>query len=239
MEITLSNLSVSYGKKDNKIQVLKDVNTTFLDQKFNVVLGPSGSGKTTLLKAIIGIIDYEGEIMFNNISSRELTLAEKNLSYVSQDIVLYPHMTIFENIAFPLKSIKASRDEILERVYDIAKKLEISDCLSRKPKHLSGGQQQKVAFARALVKRPNVCLFDEPFSNLDIPTRREARHYLKTLLKELGITVIYVTHDLEEAMSLADRIIIIKDENIEFDGNPEELLESHNELLDYLNENIH
>lgn len=239
MEIVISNVSVSYGKKDNRVPVLEGINVLLLNKKFNVILGPSGCGKTTLLKAVMGIIDYDGEILFDGISSKELTLAEKNLSYISQDIVLYPHMTIFDNIAFPLKSIKASRDEIIERVYDIAAKLELTDCLSRKPKHLSGGQQQKVAFARALVKKPNICLFDEPFSNLDIPTRTEARHFLKKLLNEMGITVIYVTHDLEEAMSLADKIIILKDKGVEFDGSSEELLESNNELLDYLHEDIH
>ena len=238
MEIAISNVSISYGKKDNKVLVLNKINALLLDQKFNVILGPSGCGKTSLLKAIMGIIDYDGDILFNNVSSKELTLAEKNLSYVSQDIVLYPHMTIFDNIAFPLKTIRASRSEILQRVYEIAEKFDITDCLSRKPKHLSIGQQQKVAIARALVKKPNICLFDEPFSNLDAPTRSEARHFLKEALKETGVTVIYVTHDLEEAMSLSDKIIILKDKNIEFDGTAEELLQSNNELMDYLNENI-
>ena len=238
MEVIISHFSASYGRKGNKIKVLENINTSFADQSFNVILGPSGCGKTTLLKAIMGVIEYEGEISFNDVPSGNLTIAEKNVSYVSQDIVLYPFMTIFDNIAFPLKAVKASRDEILERVYNIAEKLELTDCLSRKPRHLSIGQQQRVALARALVKRPSICLFDEPFSNLDSITRSESRRFLKNLLKEIGVTVIYVTHDLEEALSIADKIIIIKDKHVEFEGTSEELLLSSNELLDYLNETI-
>ena len=238
MEVIISHFSASYGRKGNKIKVLENINTSFADQSFNVILGPSGCGKTTLLKAIMGVIEYEGEISFNDVPSGNLTIAEKNVSYVSQDIVLYPFMTIFDNIAFPLKAVKASRDEILERVYNIAEKLELTDCLSRKSRHLSIGQQQRVALARALVKRPSICLFDEPFSNLDSITRSESRRFLKNLLKEIGVTVIYVTHDLEEALSIADKIIIIKDKHVEFEGTSEELLLSSNELLDYLNETI-
>ena len=238
MEIVVSNLSVSYEKKRQDSNVLDGFNATFFDKKFNVILGSSGCGKTTLLKTILGIMDFEGEITFNGVPSRELTIAEKNLSYISQQTILYPHMTIFDNIAFPLKVIKASRDEIIERVMELADLFDIKDCLSRKPKHLSFGQQQKVALARALVKRPNACLFDEPFSNLDAQTRQEATHYLKKVLKDMGVTVIYVTHDLKEAMSMSDSIIIIKDKKVEFSGSPDELLESDNELLDYLDEDI-
>ena len=238
MEIVVSNLSVTYEKKHQDNKVLDGFSATFFDKKFNVVLGSSGCGKTTLLKVLLGMMDYEGEITYNGIPSQQLTIAEKNISYIAQEMILYPHMTIFDNIAFPLKVIKASREEIIERVMELSKLFDIEDCLSRKPKHLSFGQQQKVALARALVKRPNACLFDEPFSNLDTQTRSELTRYLKKMLKDMGVTVIYVTHDLKEAVALSDSIIVIKDKKAEFNGAPDELLESNNELLDYLDEDF-
>ena len=161
--IKIENLSVTFeNKKKSKVVALDNLSLDIKDNSLNVILGYSGSGKTTLLRAIAGLIDYDGKIYFDGVDALSLTVQERNVSMVTQNYVLYRSMTIFENIAFPLKIAGASKDEIIKRVNDVAIKLDIEHCLSRKPKHLSGGQQQRACLARALVKKPNIYIFDEP-----------------------------------------------------------------------------
>lgn len=234
-KIIFKDLKVKYKNKDKtEIIVLDGFNCELEDSSFNVVIGFSGCGKTTLLRAVAGLIDYEGEIYFDNTEISKLTTQERNVSFVSQEYVLYPHLTIFDNIAMPLLIARAPREEIIDRVKEIANYLGISHCLTRKPKHLSGGQQQKVALARAIIKRPQLYLFDEPLSNFDAQARSEARLMIKKAVKDYHMTAIYVTHDLQEAMSLADKIIVINDGKVEISGTPEEVYESNNKIVKQL-----
>jgi ABC-type sugar transport system ATPase subunit len=181
--VILDHVSLHYPeKKKAPFPALLDLTLTFSDGGFHVILGPSGSGKTSLLKCLLSEVDYEGDIAFNDIDINRLSLPERNLSYVSQNYVLYPHLTVFDNIAFPLKLMGVPREEIIARVEALAKPLDLSFLLGRRIKQLSGGQQQRVALARALIKGPSLLLFDEPLSNLDEPERLGARSLLKKIL---------------------------------------------------------
>lgn len=188
-----------------------------------MIMGASGCGKTTLLKAIAGILHCDGTILVNQDDITRVPTEKRNMAFVSQEYILYQQMTIFDNIAFPLKVMGATKQEIRARVSDIAERLEITHCLSRRPKHLSGGQQQRVAIARALVRNPEICLFDEPFSNLDIAMREKARVLIRKLMKESGCTALYVTHDLNEGMLLADRMYVIDKGIVHLSGTPMEV----------------
>lgn len=230
-EITIEKLAIGYIEKKFENVVLENFSATFDNGKFNVILGESGCGKTTLLKTIIGFYDYEGTIYFDGADVKNIKVQDRNLAYVDQKYALYPHLTVFDNIAFPLKLMHAGRDEIIERVTSLAKRLGIEATLTRKPKVLSGGQLQRVAIARALIKRPNLLLLDEPLSNLDPVVAADIRKLLKELAIELGITVIYVTHSFENALSVGDKIFIIRDGKAKFAGTPEELLESKDKLV--------
>lgn len=231
-QIVVENLTVNYVNNfKNEITALKEMNVVFESGKFHVVLGASGSGKTTLIQTIIGLLPYYGDIYFDSINAAKLKINQRDLSYVSQDYILYPNKNIFENIAFPLRLKGCSREEIIERVTDIAKFYGLEHCLFRKPKHLSGGQKQKVAMARALVKNSSLYLFDEPFSNIDPLARGEEERYLKKYLSEHRATIIYATHDLKEAINLADYIYIIDNGKMAFKGTPEELLSSSLDIV--------
>ena len=236
--IDIKNLYVKYIYKRETIEVIKGLNAYFEDGTINVICGYSGSGKTTLLKTIIGFNDYDGEILIDNIDSRSLTIGEKNLAFVSQNYALYPHLTIFDNIANPLKLSKAPREEIIKRVYEVSEILKIKDLLTRKPRHLSGGQQQRVAIAKALIKRPRVYLFDEPLSNLDYSNRLALRQMIKNVVRLYNSTAIYVTHDFNEAMSIADKIFILNDGKIEIEGKPIDIYNSKNEIVESLKQEI-
>lgn len=232
-KIVIKDLIVDYPgpkKKDPPILVINKLNATFEDGSFNVIIGKSGCGKTTLLKTIIGLLPYDGDIDVDGNDFDLYTIPERNLAYVSQDFALYPHLTIFDNIAFPLKLNGAAREEIIETVSKIAAELNLTHCLTRKPRHLSGGQQQRVALARAMVKSPSIYMFDEPLSNVDPSLRAEERQYIKSTIKKYGATAIYVTHDLQEAWSLADKIFVMDEGRIVLEGTPEELLDSSNPL---------
>ena len=232
--LTIKNLKVSYKNKDSTVTAIDNFNLEIRDGSFNVIVGYSGCGKTTLLRTIVGFMDYEGEIYFDNLEISNLSTQERNIAYVSQQYVLYPHMTIFDNIASPLKIAKAPREEIIARVKEIANFLGIEHCLTRKPKQLSGGQQQKVALARAIIKRPELYLFDEPLSNFDAQGRSEARRMIKSVVKDYNMTAIYVTHDFDEALNLADNIVVMHQGKVVISGTPEELLESKNKIVQEL-----
>lgn len=225
-KISIEHLNFSYKKHKSKITVFDDFNTTFLSNKINVILGESGCGKTTLLKCISGLNDYEGTIKFDGVDASTLLVQERNIGYINQSFAMYPHMTLFDSIAYPLKLSQVGLREIRERVYEIAAEFDIADLLSRKPKQVSIGQLQRACLARALIKNPSICLFDEPLSNLDATNRTSFRHYLRHFLSTHITTVVYVTHNLEEATSLADNIYVLKDGKIAFEGSPMDLINS-------------
>lgn len=232
-KIECKNITVMYlnKKKKEAIKALDDFSATFESEKFSLIIGQSGCGKTTLLRTIAGLEKYLGEVTYNDLDSKAIEIQKKELSYVSQNYVLYPHLTIFDNIAYPLKSMHISREEIIERVNAIAEKFELTHCLSRRPKQLSGGQQQRVAIARALIKNPQVCLFDEPFSNLDPETRLEERKFIKKALSNILCTVIFVTHNIEDAFSLADSIYVMQDGKLIEKNTPQNIIKSTNKYV--------
>ena len=230
-EVKIENLKIGYLNKKTEIIVLNNFSATFENKKFSVILGESGCGKTTLLKTIIGFFNYEGKIFFDGVNIENTKVQDRDVAYVSQSYALYPHLTVFDNIAFPLKLLHAERLEIIERVTEMAKRLGIEDTLTRKPKVLSGGQLQRVAIARALIKKPSLLLLDEPLSNLDAISAAEIRRLLKSLVKEFGLTVIYVTHSVENAVALADKIFIIRDGEIKFSGDSNKLLKTKDPIV--------
>ena len=231
--ITFKNVTYRYiNKKNEEVVATDNISVTFKDDSFNVILGASGSGKTTLLRLISGLVDaYEGEILLNDTNIEKYSTGERRLAYIDQNYVLYPHMTIFDNIAFPLKNVGASRDEIIKRVTAIAEELDLKACLFRKPKYLSYGQRQRAALGRAIIKHANLYLFDEPFSNVDPQKRYEERIFIKKLMTKYHATVIYVTHDIQEALALADTIFIMDNGKIVMEGDPKTIFESDNELI--------
>ena len=231
-QIELKDVYVEYSSRSGgKVAALNGFSAQFLNGKINVIVGSSGCGKTTLLRAVGGLVDYKGSILVGNEQVREMSPRDKNFAYVSQEYVLYPHMTIFENIAFPLKMLGAGREEIIGRVNEIAEKFDITACLSRKPRHISGGQQQRVALARALVKRPSVILMDEPLSNLDAGARMTARLFIKKNLTGINCTTLYVTHDITEAMALADKLFVMEGGRLQTSGTPTEVYNSQDTVV--------
>jgi ABC-type sugar transport system ATPase subunit len=207
VEIKLEKVTKIFGKS---VYAVKDLSLLIRDKEFVVLLGPSGCGKTTTLYMIAGIYKpTKGNIYFDGRIVNDVDPKDRNVGMVFQSYALYPHMSVYDNIAFPLKIKKMPANEIRKRVLEVAEMLRIKELLDRKPSQLSGGQQQRVALARAIVKEPSVFLMDEPLSNLDAKIRVEIRAELKNLQKRLGITTVYVTHDQGEAMSLADRIAVM------------------------------
>ena len=198
-----------------------------------VVAGVSGSGKTTLLKSILGLMEYmEGDLLIGGVSISQFNVKQANISYIPQEATLYPHLTVYENIAFPLRLMHTPQEEVDRRVKEAAQALGVQWLLTRKPRQLSGGQQQRIAIARALIKKPQMILFDEPFSNLEPALRGEMRALVKKLHQEYGTTMLFVTHDLSEAFFLADRILVLEEGQVADLGTPEELRNDyHSELL--------
>ena len=231
-ELVIENLIVTYDlPKKQKVQALKGINAVFKDGEFNVIIGKSGCGKSTLLKALLGLVYFEGDAFLDGVDLYDYSIGERNFSYVSQDIVLQPHVTVFDNIAYPLKIRGMEKALIVQKVNELAKELDIVDCLSRKPKQISLGQAQRVAVARALVKNANFYLFDEPFSNLDQKNRSYSKKLLLDLIKKTKSSVIYVTHSIEEATSLADKVFVMDDGVFAFSGTPDELITSKDERI--------
>ncbi|MBR4377892.1 MAG: ABC transporter ATP-binding protein [Bacilli bacterium] len=224
-EIVVNNISVTYQlDKKRTVNAIKNCSAIFKDGEFNVVIGPSGCGKTTLLKALLGLIPFEGDVTLDGVDIYDYSTGERNFAYVSQDIVLQPHVTVFDNIAYPLKIRGMDKKTIVEKVNEIAADLNISECLSRKPKQISLGQAQRVAIARALIKNANFYFFDEPFSNLDQANRDNGRALLIKTIQKYHASVIYVTHSINEATSIADKIFVMSDGAMVFSGTPEEVL---------------
>lgn len=206
------------------VEAVKDFNLEIADKEFVVFVGPSGCGKTTVLRMIAGLEDpSEGEILIDGVSVQHLPPKDRNISMVFQSYALFPHLTVYENIAFGLRARRTPRAEIEEKVQKAAKTLSISHLLDRKPKQLSGGERQRVAMGRAIVRNPNVFLMDEPLANLDALLRVEMRAELSLLHSELQNTFIFVTHDQTEAMTLADRIVVMKSGVIQQVGTPKEI----------------
>ena len=191
-------------------------------------------GKSSILNAISGSIIYDGEIFINDKDIQTISIQKRNISYVNQDIVLYPHFTVYDNIAYPLRLLKLPREEIDIRVRELAIELEIDFLLTRKPKFLSIGQQQRVAIARAFAKRPDIILMDEPLSNLDKETSSEIRLYIMSLLKKYKTTCIYVSHNISDALSLADHIFLLNEGKLVGEFTPSEFLKSDNKIAESL-----
>ena len=227
-EVKISKLNVIYKDKNGDTTVFKDFDVTFYDGKTNVIVGDSGAGKTTLLRCIIGLLPYEGDIYFDGTNLKPFTIQERNVSYVSQNFSLYPNLSALNNIAMPLKNLRISGDEIRNRVYDVAELLGIKECLSRKPHQLSLGQCQRIAIARALIKRPNVIIFDEPFSSLDQKTASQLIKDLKEIFTKTNLTAIVVSHNAQQSLALADYIFVIKDGKLIESGEPQAVYNSSN-----------
>lgn len=213
-KIRLENITKRYSNKEDAI--LENINLEIKRGEFFVLVGPSGSGKTTLLRMIAGLEDISmGSIYIDDQRINDLKVQDRNLSMVFQNYALYPHMTVKDNILFGLESRKTDKEHQDKRLREVSQMLGIEKLLKRKPKQLSGGQQQRVALARAAVSRMPVCLMDEPLSNLDMQLRTHMRREIKKLQQDLKLTMIYVTHDQTEAMTMGDRICVINEGKIQ------------------------
>ncbi|MCY7307041.1 MAG: sn-glycerol-3-phosphate ABC transporter ATP-binding protein UgpC [Rhodoferax sp.] len=222
--IQLKNVIKRYGVGKTANQVIHGVNAEIRDGEFVVIVGPSGCGKSTLLRMVAGLEEIsEGEILISNRVVNDLEPSERDIAMVFQNYALYPHMSVFDNMAYGLKIAKLPQAEIKARVDAAAKILELGPFLARKPRELSGGQRQRVAMGRAIVRKPQVFLFDEPLSNLDAKLRAQTRLEIQKLHRELGITSLFVTHDQVEAMTLAQRMIVMHAGVMEQFGTPEEV----------------
>lgn len=220
--VNFSNLEKSYGDTP----VVKKINLDIKHGEFIVLLGPSGCGKSTTLRMLAGLEGISGgEIYIGDELVNDLHPIERNIAMVFQSYALYPHMTVEQNIGFSLENLKVAKSERIKLVSDVANMLELTPLLKRKPKELSGGQRQRVAMGRAMVRSPEVFLFDEPLSNLDAKLRGQMRKEIKDMHRKVKTTVIYVTHDQVEAMTLADRIVILNQGEIEQVGTPKQIFD--------------
>ena len=210
MQVTLKKVSKRFANAE--VDAVNQVDLEIVNKEFLVILGPSGSGKSSLLRLIAGLEEVSGgEVYFGNELMNDVSPRERDISMVFQNFALFPNMTVYDNIAFPIRASGKDSENLDSEVKRIASMLQIEGLLDRKPGALSGGEQQRVSLGRAIIKKPKVFLMDEPLSNLDASLRSELRAEIKKLHKELGITFIYVTHDQTEAMTMADRIALIKD----------------------------
>ncbi|MDD4095513.1 MAG: sn-glycerol-3-phosphate ABC transporter ATP-binding protein UgpC, partial [Oscillospiraceae bacterium] len=216
-----------YKKFEGGVVAVSDFNLEIADKEFVILVGPSGCGKSTTLRMIAGLEDVtEGEVYIDNRLVNDVLPKDRDIAMVFQNYALYPHMTVFDNMAFGLKIRKVPKDEIKRRVNEAAKILEIEHLLNRKPKALSGGQRQRVALGRAIVRDPKVFLMDEPLSNLDAKLRVQMRVEITKLHQRLQTTIIYVTHDQTEAMTMGTRIVVMKDGFIQQVDSPSELYQN-------------
>lgn len=220
-QLTLDKIQKRYGAKT---EVIKSLDLHIKSGEFVVIVGPSGCGKSTLLRMIAGLEEISGGGMYiDGNYVNDDTPAERGIGMVFQSYALYPHMSVYQNMAFGLELARHPASEIDQRVRECARILQLEPLLARRPKDLSGGQRQRVAIGRAIVREPKIFLFDEPLSNLDAKLRGQVRTEIKRLHQQLGTTIIYVTHDQVEAMTLADRIVILRGGDIEQVGTPDEV----------------
>lgn len=220
-EVELKGIAKTF---DKKVEALNNINFKVCDKEFVTLLGPSGCGKTTLLRIVAGLeVPDGGGVIIGGVPVNSLSPGERDIAMVFQSYALYPHMNVFDNIAVNMRIRKLPKNEIRQKVQQTSQLLGIADLLDRKPRTLSGGQRQRVALARAIVRNPKVFLLDEPLSNLDASLRETTRSELKLLLTRIGATVIYVTHDQVEAMTLSHRIVVLKDGIIQQIGTPDEI----------------
>ena len=221
--ITIKNLVKLYG---DGFPAVNDVSLDIADGEFVILVGPSGCGKSTLLRMIVGLEDItSGDLLIGEERVNQKAPRQRNLSMVFQNYALYPHLTVFENIAFPLRLRKTPDAEVKQRVEEAAKTLELTEHLQRKPSNLSGGQRQRVAMGRAIVRQADAFLFDEPLSNLDAKLRGQMRTEILRMQRRMGITTVYVTHDQIEAMTLGDRVAVMRKGVIQQVASPRELYE--------------
>ena len=219
-EVLIKNLH----KVFDRTEVVSGIDLSIKDKEFVILVGPSGCGKSTVLRMIAGLEDItKGEIFIENNKVNDIPPKDRDIAMVFQSYALYPHMTVFENMSFGLRLRKFSKEDIKVRVDEAAQVLGISELLDRRPKQLSGGQRQRVAMGRAIVRNPKVFLFDEPLSNLDAKMRGQMRIEIKRVHQHLNTTTVYVTHDQVEAMTLADRVVVMKNGKIEQIGTPDEI----------------
>jgi multiple sugar transport system ATP-binding protein len=219
-EVALRNVS----KKYDEVEAVRNVNLEIPDKEFLVLVGPSGCGKSTTLRMIAGLEEASGgEIFIGTEKVNDVPPKDRDIAMVFQNYALYPHMTVFENMSFGLRLRRVPKPEIRERVEHAAKILDITDLLQRRPKQLSGGQRQRVAMGRAIVRNPKVFLFDEPLSNLDAKLRVQMRTEIKRVHQKVKTTTVYVTHDQVEAMTLADRVVVMNGGRVEQVGTPNDL----------------
>jgi sn-glycerol 3-phosphate transport system ATP-binding protein len=222
--ITLTHIQKTYGLGAKGNTVIQDFSAEIMDGEFVVIVGPSGCGESTLLRMVAGLEEItKGDISIGNRVVNQVEPSERDIAMVFQNYALYPHMSVFDNMAYGLKIANKPLDEIKARVAKAAEILELSHLLQRKPRELSGGQRQRVAMGRAIVRQPQVFLFDEPLSNLDAKLRAQTRLEIQKLHRELGITSLFVTHDQVEAMTLAQRMIVMNGGVMEQFGTPEEV----------------
>lgn len=222
----MASISLNHIKKvyPGDIEVISDLNLQIKDKEFVVLVGPSGCGKSTTLRMIAGLEEIsDGEMYIGDRKVNDVAPKDRDIAMVFQNYALYPHMTVYKNMAFALKLRKTPKDEIDRKVHEAAKVLDIEHLLNRKPKQLSGGQRQRVALGRAMVRDPAVFLLDEPLSNLDAKLRVSMRTEIRRIQQEAGITAIYVTHDQSEAMALSDQIIIMEKGVVSQIGTPQEI----------------
>ena len=240
MKVVLQNLTKAFPNRNKKIKedfiAVNDFTFTVPDGKLIGLLGPSGCGKSTTLYMISGLQKpTAGKIYFGDDDVTELSTENRGIGLVFQNYALYPHMTVKQNILFPLQNLKGadklSKEEMLTRAYEVAKLVQIEELMDRKPSEMSGGQQQRVAIARALVKMPRVLLLDEPLSNLDARLRLQTREEIRRIQRETGITTIFVTHDQEEAMSISDMIVVMKQGVIQQTGKPQDVYDDPTNLF--------
>ena len=228
-KIELLNISKKYK---NGVLAVDNVSFTANDGEFIVLVGPSGCGKTTILRMLAGLENItSGKILFDGQCMNNIEAKDRDIGMVFQEYALYPHLNVFENIAFPLRVKKISKQDIKKRVTEIAELTKLEAYLKRKPSELSGGQRQRVALARAIVRKPRLFLFDEPLSNLDAKLRVQMRCDITTLQKELNVTSIYVTHDQTEAMTMGKKIAILKDGVLQQYGTPFDVFTNPNNIF--------
>ncbi|EMJ3469482.1 sn-glycerol-3-phosphate import ATP-binding protein UgpC [Vibrio harveyi] len=222
--LTLSNIAKCYP---NGYQAIQKLNLNICDGEMVVLVGPSGCGKSTLLRMIAGLEEISsGELKIDTTTVNDLEPGERDIAMVFQNYALYPHMTVYNNMAYGLRNRRTPKAEIERLVHEAAKMLELDHLLDRKPGQLSGGQRQRVAMGRAIVREPKVFLFDEPLSNLDAKLRVQMRLEIKKLQRRLGTTSVYVTHDQVEAMTLADKLVVLNKGNVEQVGTPLEIYDN-------------